>query len=587
MRTYETFGIASLTRAYRDGTLTPSSVAAEVLTRIEAGSDPAVWISRIAPDALLERARTLEADHKARALPLYGIPFAVKDNIDAKGLPTTAACPAFAYEPTANATSVQRLLDAGAMLVGKTNLDQFATGLVGTRSPYGAPRCVFDSAHVSGGSSSGSAVAVASGLVSFALGTDTAGSGRVPAGFNNIVGLKPTKGLVSTAGVVPACRSIDCVSIFAQTAPDAAAVLAVLRGEDAADAFSRPDQDVALPPHFRFGVLSGADLDTDGDASRAALYHAAAAHLENLGGTPVTIDFGIFREAAALLYDGPFVAERLAAIEPFFRAHAEAMDPTVRSIVAGADRHSAADAFRGLYKLRALARAAATQWEAMDLLLVPTSPSHPTIAEVEQNPIGANSRLGRYTNFVNLLDYAAIAVPAGFRANGLPAGVTLIGPAFSDRSLARLGERLHDLAACGSGVSRATGYVDLAVAGAHLSGMALNHQLTDLGATLTGPARTAADYRLFALPGTTPPKPGLVRAPGFTGAGIALEIWRLSPAAFGRFVAALPQPMAIGRVHLADGSSVAGFLCEPCAVEGAVDITAFGGWRAYVASTLR
>jgi allophanate hydrolase len=422
--------------------------------------------------------------------------------------------------------------------------------------------------------------------VSFALGTDTAGSGRVPAGFNNIVGLKPTKGLVSTNGVLPACRSIDCVSIFAQTAPDAAAVLAVLRGEDAADAFSRPDQDVPLPAAgFRFGVLGGADLDVDGDADRAALYDAAIGHLRKLGGAPVTIDFTVFREAAALLYEGPYVAERLAAIEPFFRAHADAMDPTVRGIVAGADRHSAADAFRGSYRLRALARAAAGQWAEMDFLIVPTSPSHPSVAEVEQNPVGANSRLGLYTNFVNLLDYAAIAVPAGFRRNGLPAGVTLIGPAFSDRSLAWLGARLHAAAACGSGVARATGYVDLAVAGAHLSGMALNHQLTGLGATLAGPARTAADYRLFALPGTSPPKPGLVRSPGFAGSGIEVEIWRLTVASFGNFVAALPQPMAIGRVALADGSSVAGFLCEPCAVDGAMDITSFGGWRAYIAST--
>jgi len=574
MTELQAFGIASLSRAYRDGTLSPTAVARGVLARIEAGSDPAVWISRIPPEALLERARQLQADPAARALPLYGIPFAVKDNIDTKGLPTTAACPAFAYDPAANATSVQRLLDAGAMLVGKTNLDQFATGLVGTRSPYGAPRCVFDSAYVSGGSSSGSAVAVASGLVSFALGTDTAGSGRVPAGFNNIVGLKPTKGLVSTAGVVPACRSIDCVSIFAQTAADAADVLDVLRGEDAADAFSRPNQDVALPVEFRFGVLSDADLDVDGDASRAALYHAAIRHLQDFGGTKVTVDFSIFRQAAALLYDGPYVAERLAAIEQFFRADADAMDPTVRAIVAGADRHSAADAFRGTYRLRALAREAAAQWEAMDVMLVPTSPSHPTLAEVEQNPLGANSRLGLYTNFVNLLDYAAIAIPAGFRSNGLPAGVTLIGPAFTDRSLAWLGARLH---------AAAKSFVDLAVAGAHLSGMALNHQLTDLGATLLRPARTAADYRLLALPGTSPPKPGLVRAPGFAGAGIEVEIWRLSTASFGQFVASLPQPMAIGRVELDDGCSVAGFLCEPCAVEGAVDITSFGGWRAYLA----
>ncbi len=571
--------IAALLDAYRSGRRTPDAIARDVLAAVDACTDPAVWISRTPPDRLLARAAALMADADARHLPLYGIPFAIKDNMDALGFETTAGCPAFAYRPDADAVVVQRLLDAGAMLVGKTNLDQFATGLVGTRSPHGAPRCVFDRDYISGGSSSGSAVAVAAGLVSFSLGTDTAGSGRVPAGFNDIVGLKPTKGLVSTTGIVPACRSLDCVSIFAQTAADAALVLASLRGEDATDPYSRPDRPVALPHgSFRFGVLAGDDREFCGDGEAEALYDAAILHLRELGGTPVAIDYAPFRDVAALLYGGPYVAERLAAIEPFFDAHPDSVDPVVRGIIAGARAFSAADAFRAEYRLRSLAREAATRWQAIDVLLLPTSPTIFTVEAVQADPVRLNSQLGLYTNFVNLLDYAAIAIPAGFRPNGLPAGVTLVGPAFSDPDLARLGGLLHAKA------SRVeAGLVELAVAGAHLGGMPLNHQLIELGATLVATTRTAADYRLLALAGTVPPKPGLVRAPGFEGGGIEVELWQLHAQAFGRFVASLPPPMGIGKVTLADGRSVPGFLCEPCAVEGAADITAHGGWRAYVA----
>jgi len=587
--------IAALKHAYESGTLTPREMLADVLARIAAWHDPAVWISRFPDEDVLAMADRLAADPAARDLPLYGVPFAVKDNIDLAGLPTTAGCPAFSTMPPGNAACVQKLLDSGAIPIGKTNLDQFATGLVGTRSPYGAPRCVFDAEYISGGSSSGSAVSVAAGLVSFALGTDTAGSGRVPAGFNNIVGLKPTKGLVSTAGVVPACRSLDCVSIFAQTAADALAVLEVIQGEDATDPFSRPSYPAALPSSgLRFGVLAPQDREFCGDTEAEALYDAAIGALQGLGGTSVIFDYTPFRAAAALLYGGPYVAERLAAIETFFDANPGGMDPVVHDIVAGARQFSAADAFRASYRLRALAQDAAQQWRGMDLMLLPTSPTLFRVAEVQADPIRLNSLLGAYTNFVNLLDYAAIAVPAGFRANGLPAGVTLIGPAFSDHALARIGARLHAAAACGSGLQRdaplplipeavsEAGTIDVAVAGAHLSGMVLNHQLLALDATLVETTRTSPDYRLVALSGTIPAKPGLERVPGFGGPGIEVEIWRLTDAAFGRFVGALPPPMGIGKIVLEDSRLVCGFLCEPYALEDADDITEFGGWRAYL-----
>jgi len=583
--------------AYRAGEKTPTEVAHEVLAAIDAYGAPEVWISRPPQADMLAHARELEADASALSLPLYGIPFAVKDNIDAAGLPTTAGCPDFSYMPVANARAVQRLLDAGALLIGKTNLDQFATGLVGTRSPYGIPHCVFDKTFISGGSSSGSAVAVAAGLVSFALGTDTAGSGRVPAGFNNIVGLKPTKGLVSTAGVVPACRSIDCVSIFAPTAADALAVLQVVQGEDDADPFSRTGAERSLPASsLRFGVLSGADRVFFGDTEAEALYDAAIEALRGLGGTPVVIDYAPFREAAALLYGGPYVAERLAAIEPFFNAHQASMDPVVRAIVTKAADFSAADAFRATYRLRALAKVAARQWQGIDVLLLPTSPTIYSVAAVQADPVQLNSNLGIYTNFVNLLDFAAIAVPAGFRTNGLPAGVTLVGPAFSDYALAHLAGRLHAALGAGSGLARtpapepaqpaahAADQIEFVVAGAHMSGMPLNPQLLNLGATFVTVATTSADYRLYALQGTVPPKPGLVRTPGSQGTGIEVEIWSLPQAAFGSFVASLPQPMGIARVHLADGRECPGFICEPCAVENATDISSFGGWRAYIAA---
>ena len=419
--------------------MSPLDIAEQVLARCAAAdADPAVWIARVPDAALLARAGALM--NGPPDLPLYGIPFAVKDNIDVAGLPTTAACPAYGYTPSKSATVVERLEAAGAMLVGKTNLDQFATGLVGTRSPFGAPRCVFSAAHVSGGSSSGSAVAVASGLVSFALGTDTAGSGRVPAGFNNIMGLKPTRGLISAAGVVPACRSLDCVSVFANDAAESAAVLAVAQGFDPADPYSRAPKARPLPPQFRFGVLARKDRAFD-HADGPPLYDAAIVRLTALGGTAIEIDYAPFNAIALLLYQGPWVAERLAAIKDFAARHAGAMDPTVRAIILGAEKYSAVDAFEGQYRLQALKQQTDAAWAGMDILLVPTTPGHPRVAQVAADPIGANARLGLYTNFVNFLDCCAIAAPAGFKADGLPFGITLIAPAFHDAALSALASR--------------------------------------------------------------------------------------------------------------------------------------------------
>ncbi|MBV8577767.1 MAG: allophanate hydrolase [Acetobacteraceae bacterium] len=590
--------IASLADAYRARRLTPVQVAEDVLARVRAYPDPAVWISRVSADEVRARARALAEDALGRdLLPLYGIPFAVKDNIDVAGMETTAACPAFAYTATRDATVVRKLLDAGALLIGKTNLDQFATGLNGTRSPYGAPRCVFDPAYVSGGSSSGSAVAVAAGLVAFSLGTDTAGSGRVPAAFNNIVGLKPTKGLIGSTGIVPACRSLDCISVFAASAGDALDVLRVVQGADAEDPFSRVSEPKRLNrAKLRFGVLAPADREFCGDGEAEGLYDAAIAALEAEGGIARPFNYAPFREAASLLYEGPFVAERLAAIEPFFTAHSDNIEPSVRAIIAGARRFSAADAFRGEYELRRLARAAVSEFDAIDMLLLPTCPTIFTVEEVRADPIRLNSQLGLYTNFVNLLDFAAIAVPAGFRAtNGLPVGVTLIGPAFSDVDLAAVGDRLHRALGAGAGRTRAAleaspvtpaspDEILLVVAGAHLSGMPLNAELVQLGAHLVETTRTMPDYRLMALPGTAPPKPALVCTPGFAGPGIEVEVWAMSPPAFGQFVAAIPAPMGIGRVLLEGDRAVPGFLCEAYALEGAEDITRFGSWRRYAAA---
>jgi len=436
-----------LRRGYRESRFTPLEVVEEVARRIEKRGGDSVWIALVPPEELARHAGQIETWKKeGRPMPLYGQPFAIKDNIDLAGCLTTAACPAFAYAPKTSATAVQRLIDAGAIPVGKTNLDQFATGLNGTRSPYGAPRCVFNESYISGGSSSGSAVAVAAGLVSFSLGTDTAGSGRVPAAFNNLVGLKPTKGRVSIRGVVPACKSLDCVSVFAHSAANAREILQVMEGPDPADPWTRaiPHPPPSFPEEFRFGVPFESQLEFFGDAAAAGLYTAALARLEKMGGIRVSFDFVPFLETARLLYHGPWVAERMAAVRTFYPKHANEMDPTVRKIISGADSFSAVDAFEGLYRLQELRQQAAQAWQHIDLLALPTTGTIYTVEQMQAEPVVLNTNLGYYTNFMNLLDLAGLALPAGFRANGLPFGITLAAPAFTDLALAELGEKWQE-----------------------------------------------------------------------------------------------------------------------------------------------
>ncbi len=567
-------GITSLLASYKSGELTPAQVIRETYRRIHERGERPVWISLIPEAESIARAESLGAFRDD--LPLYGIPFAVKDNIDIAGVPTTAACPEFAYTPSRSAAVVERLIAAGAIPIGKTNLDQFATGLVGVRSPYGACSSVFNDRYISGGSSSGSAVAVAAHLVSFALGTDTAGSGRVPAAFNGIVGLKPTRGSLSTIGVVPACRTLDCVSIFALDCADADIVFRAVRAFDPEDPYSRrAGQPRAWPREgFRFGVPSHAMLRFFGDDSAPKLFQDAIRRLRDVGGEPVEVDYSAFDEAARLLYSGPWLAERLAAIDAF----AGALHPITAKIIQRARNLTALDAFAGMYRLESLKRAAEREWKHMDFLLLPTAGAAYTHEEIAAEPITLNTNLGYYTNFVNLFDLAAIAIPAGVRSNGIPFGISLIGPAWSDAALLETAARLQgasQLRSCPEG------YIPLAVCGAHLSGQPLNHQLTQAGAFLLEAAFTSPEYRLFALRGTTPPKPALLYDPE-KGSSIEVEVWAVPEAAFGGFVAAVPPPLAIGACTLAGGRQVKSFVCEPIGFTNAADITHLGGWRKYV-----
>lgn len=576
--------IPSLRAGYASRLLAPREVIEQIYDEIERRGTAPVWISLVPREAALERAGRLTGTE-----PLYGIPFAVKDNIDVAGMPTTAGCPAFAYTPGRTAFAVERLLEAGAILIGKTNLDQFATGLVGVRSPYGACSSVFHPDYISGGSSSGSAVAVASELVSFALGTDTAGSGRVPAAFNNLTGMKPTHGLLSTSGVVPACRSLDCVSIFALNSSDAGAVFAAACAFDAADPFSRRYQPGSAwsPTAFRFGVPRRDQWQFFGDNDSESLFEAALARLQELGGTHVEIDFTPFREAAGLLYAGPYVAERLAAIESFAADHAGEMHPVVRNIITGAAKYSAVEAYRAEYRLRELRRATEPVWQDIHFLTLPTAPTIYRHNEVAQDPVRLNTNLGYYTNFVNLLDLSAIAIPAGFRENPrLPFGISLIAPAMADDALLATagrfsGEVLYTGARC------PPGYIRLAVVGAHLTGQPLNGQLTQRGAFLLETTRTSAAYRLYALAGTTPAKPGLVYEPGFDGPGIEVEVWAIPGSEFGGFVDLIPSPLGIGKVQLSPGSPVSCFICEGHPLANSAEITRFGGWRNYLVNSNR
>ncbi len=551
-----------------------------------AGHSPQAWILQF--EAPLSR---------TAAGALGGLRFAIKDNIDVGGQPTTAGCPAFSFTPGQDAEVVRKLLDSGAALTGKTNLDQFACGLNGTRSPYGAVPNAINPAYVSGGSSAGSAYVVATGQVDFSLGTDTAGSGRVPAGLNNIVGFKPSKGLISTRGVLPAAQSVDCVSIFARTVDVAARVLKSVMGHDPLDPFSRDLtlSTQALGSRFRFGVPSR--LEFFGDVAAQEAFAQAVERLTAMGGVAVVIDYTPLAQAAALLYESALVAERYEAIRGFFDAHEDQVIEPVRTIIAKGRQYSAADLYLAQTQLHAYGQQAAPMWQKIDVLLVPTAPTHYTIAQMQADPIALNRNLGFYTNFVNLLDYAAISVPSSIRPDGLPFGITLIGQCGSDWQLAELGQRYHHATGLTMG---ATGQplpapealsviaapapgLKVAVVGAHLSGMPLNSQLTERGASLVQTTHTANQYRLYALPGTVPPKPGLKRVEA-QGAAIAVEVWDIPLAQVGSFLALIPSPLGLGKLELADGTWVTGFVCEGYALDAALDVTAHGGWRAYMGS---
>ncbi|MEI7182289.1 allophanate hydrolase [Pectobacterium carotovorum] len=556
--------------------------------------DPA-WIALATPEHLQAQIATLLPQYRENpdALPLFGVPFAVKDNIDVAGLPTSAACPAFTYLADKDATAVAKLKAAGAIVMGKTNLDQFATGLVGTRSPFGAVPNTFNAEYISGGSSSGSASVLARGLVAFALGTDTAGSGRVPAGFNNIVGLKPTKGWLSASGVVPACRLNDTISVFALTVEDAFTVAELAGGYDEADAYSRchPGRSpAALPAKPRFAIPS--DPTFFADAVAQAAWQQALVELETTGATLHPIDFSIFTQLADQLYQGPWVAERTVAVGDMLQ-QPENMDPVVHGIVASGERFSAVEAFKAEYLRAELARQIQQTLASFDALVVPTSPTIHSIEAMKQEPVRYNSQLGTYTNFTNLADLSALALPASFRTDGLPAGITLIAPAWHDRALASFGLRWQAQLALTLGATGKTLpagqvtlppsalHVRLAVVGAHLTGMPLNYQLTRRDAVRVEETRTAENYRLYALANTQPAKPGLAKSTD--GAAIIVELWDIPLARFGEFVAEIPAPLGIGTLTLLDGRQVKGFICEPAALSDAVDITEFGGWRHWLA----
>ena len=592
------FHLTSLRQAYADG-LRPQDVIAECYRRIANANDPGVFIRLF--DEASTRAEAAGLGDRDLEKPLWGVPFAVKDNIDIAGHPTTAACPAFAYDANDDAFVVASLRDAGAIPIGKTNLDQFATGLVGVRSPYPPPGNAIDPDIVPGGSSSGSAVAVARGVVSFALGTDTAGSGRVPAALNNIVGLTPTLGSLSATGIVPACRTLDTVSIFALTVADSYDVFRACAEFDAADAYSRriPFPPMAAPPpSFKVGVPDAAGRIFFDDEVQAASYASALERVRACGGEIVEMDFSPFYATAEMLYEGAWVAERYAVIEKLLSRDPDSIHPTTRAVIEPAARLSAADAFRGFYRLEALRRAVEPLLASVDLLCVPTVPTFYRIGDLAADPIGPNSRLGTYTNFVNLLDLCGLAVPVAPRSDRWPGSVTLLASAGHDGLLASLGAQLHADAGVPLGATKwalpereiAEGgalpdEIEVVVVGAHMSGLPLNGELTRLGGRFLKATRTAATYRLYRLAGGPPLRPGLVRTKD--GAAIDVEVWALPATAVGAFMRGIPAPLGIGRVEIEGGRHLSGFLCEWAGLDGAEDITAYGGWRAYYRSLPR
>lgn len=583
--------------AYRQGKQTPRALLGAVLNHID--SDDPAWISRCSEAQLNEQLQRLEAPG-ADQLPLYGVPFAIKDNIDIAGWTTTAACPAFAHEAQTTATVVERLQSAGAVVIGKTNLDQFATGLVGARSPYGKVPNTFNPAYVSGGSSSGSASVVARGVVPFALGTDTAGSGRVPAGLNNIVGFKPTPGSVPMQGVLPACRTLDVVSIFALSTNDASLVLALMQQ----GASEEPTFHSVVPQPAWLGTCSrrvriGIPVNHGCDAALgyAAAFEEAVGRLESLDVEVVPVDMGALHDVARLLYDGPWVAERYSVVKQLLDQNPLALDPTVADVIARAKDFDACQAFEGRYELAALSRIAQAIWSTVDTLMVPTTPTCPTFEALAEQPILRNSELGKYTNFVNLLGWSALSLPASISHSGLPFGVTFIAPGGAEAALADWSSRWEQTTALPSGHELAPSQQDrsppatklaaeptlqVAVVGAHLQGLPLHGQLVERRCRLLQRTHTAPRYRLYALAGTRPAKPGLIRHES-GGAAIAVEVYEMPASEVGSFLQAIPYPLGLGNLELQDGRWVKGFICDPAGLEDAQDITDHGGWREFLA----
>lgn len=571
--------LEALRNAYDTGA-TPADIVREVYRRIDAVGDPAIFIHLRPMDDVIAEAEALPA--RSDAQPLWGVPFVAKDNIDVADIPTTAACPAYAYTPEEDAFVVAKLRAAGALVIGKTNLDQFATGLVGVRSPYGVPKNAIDPDIVPGGSSSGSGVAVGHGFVTFSLGTDTAGSGRVPAALNNIVGLKPSLGALSATGVVPACRTLDTISVFAANVSDAFAAFQVACAEDREDAYSRKivaGSLGAVPAAFKVGVPDAKSRIFFGDEVQADSFAGSLDTLKSHGATIVELDFTPFYAVAEMLYEGAWVAERYTVVEDLMRDTPDALHPTTAKIIGAAEKLSAADAFRGIYRLKELERAAQALMAQIDLLCVPTIPTFYSVADLEADPVTPNSNFGTYTNFVNLLDMCGIAVPSKQRSDGRPGSITLLAPSGKDALVASLAATFAGEAISAAPESATEGEIALAVCGAHMSGMALNHELTSRGGRLLEATRTAPRYRLYALAGGPPQRPGLLRIE--KGAKIDLEVWALPKAAVGGFLEGIPAPLSIGTVELENGSKAHGFLVETTGVQGADDITHIGSWRKF------
>jgi len=594
--------ISHLQQAYRDQQLTPRNLVEQILRRSADYAEHNIWIQQLSLQQIEPYLEYLQTK-SVGDLPLYGVPFAIKDNIDLAGVPTTAACVEFSYTPDKSAFVVEQLIRAGAIPMGKTNMDQFATGLVGVRSPepWGACKNAFNKDYISGGSSSGSSVAVALGLASFSLGTDTAGSGRVPASFNNLVGLKPSKGLLSMSGVVPACRSLDCVSIFALTTDDANAVLEQAAVYDVDDPYARAipfdnnARHYGLPEStFSFAVPKADQLEFFANESARALFYQSVETMQSLGGIKQEIDFSLFLDAAKLLYDGPWVAERYVAIEGMMTQQPEALLPVIRSIIGSAENRTAMEVFRAEYQMQAYREQSKKVLREFDFLLTPTAGTIYSIDQVNADPIKLNSNLGYYTNYMNLLDCACVAVPAGFIENGLPWGISLVSSAMKDRKLLayanrwqqalnlKPGKLAFDLPRTTAGNVSYEESISVIVCGAHLQGLPLNWQLSERGATLQHSGKTSASYRMYVLDGEMQ-RPGLVRDDE-KGAAIEIEIWQMPSSEFGSFVAAIPGPLGIGKVEVSDGRWLPGFICEPCALTGAEEITQLGGWKAYMAS---